>query len=65
MNASRYENQIATLTTKLQNAEKALAKEAAKVAQLNAKLEQVKKLATDTAGAETYILHMIAELFEV
>lgn len=53
---------IRQLTIDRDAARMAAKHEAAKVAALNAKLEQVKKMATDTAGEAAYILHRIAEL---
>lgn len=65
MNATQAQNEIQRLTNKLRDAEKALAKEAAKVAARDLKLSVIEKLAVDTAGDPAELLQKIAKMFEV
>lgn len=65
MNATQAQNEIQRLTNKLRDAEKALAKEAAKVAARDMKLSVIEKLAVDTAGDPAELLRKIAKMFEV
>lgn len=78
MNATQAQNEIQRLTNKLRDAEKALAKEAAKVAvfrkeladtareviELRLKNKEIEMLATRTVGRPADILRQIAALFE-
>ena len=65
MNATQAQNEIQRLTNKLRDTEKALAKEAAKVAARDLKLSVIEKLAVDTAGDPAELLRQIAQMFEV
>ena len=65
MNATQAQNEIQRLTNKLRDTERALAKEAAKVAARDLKLSVIEKLAVDTSGDPNNLLRKIAAMFEV